>query len=154
MTEPSPHIDGVSPEVDAPGDPVARSGAGDERRASGDAYRRMPEYRLPEALIARGPQTDADAFRSVEGAPQDEPVDDAKLAPWALFAAIVALATSMFVGWGIPVAVVSVIAAIMSLRRPVENRAIAMWALVLGIAATVFSLGWLIWAAMQFESMG
>ena len=50
-------------------------------------------------------------------------------------------------------AVVAVVAAIMSLRRPVENREIALWALILGIAATVYSLGWLIWAGMQFENL-
>lgn len=60
----------------------------------------------------------------------------------------------MFVGWAIPVAVIAVIAAVMSLRRPVENREMALWALVLGIAATVFSAVWLIWAAMQLERLG
>jgi len=35
-----------------------------------------------------------------------------------------------------------------------ENRAVARWALVLGLAATIYSLGWLIWAAMQFEAAG
>ena len=72
----------------------------------------------------------------------------------SLLAAIVALGASFFVGWGIPVAVVAVIAAIMSLRRPVESRAIARWALVLGLCATVYSLGWLVWAGMQFERLG
>lgn len=81
-------------------------------------------------------------------------VDETRLAPWALFAAIVALATSMFVGWGIPVAVIAVIAAIMSLRRPIESRGVALWALVLGLFATLCSTGWLIWAATQFEMLG
>ena len=69
-------------------------------------------------------------------------------------AALGLLATSMFVGWGIPVAIIAVIAAVMSLRRPIESRSVAIWALVLGLAATLFSAGWLIWAAMQFEIMG
>lgn len=79
----------------------------------------------------------------------DEP--EPKLAPWALLAASVALVASFFVGWGIPVAIVSVVAAIMCLRRPTESRSIARWALVLGIIATVYSTGWLIWAASQFD---
>ena len=67
---------------------------------------------------------------------------------------MVALAVSFFVGWGIPVAIVAVIAAVMALRRPVESRAMARWALVLGLTATVYSLGWLVWAGMQFERLG
>jgi hypothetical protein len=68
-------------------------------------------------------------------------------------AAIVALGASFFVGWAVPVAVVAVIAAVMSLRRPVESRSMARWALVLGLCATVYSLGWLVWAGMQFERL-
>lgn len=111
-----------------------------------------------EPVVTSGP--DADAV----GAPKWEPVADAtgaqpvedstRLAPWALVAAIVALVASFFVGWGIPLAIVAVVAAIMSLRRPMESRSIARWALVLGLAATIYSLGWLIWAAMQFERLG
>ncbi|MCE4027795.1 hypothetical protein LXM50_17605 [Microbacterium sp. Au-Mic1] len=77
-----------------------------------------------------------------------------RLAPWALLSAIVALFAALFVGWGIPVAIVSVIAAIMSLRRPEENRVIAVWALVLGCVATLYSAGWLLWAAYRFGWFG
>jgi hypothetical protein len=93
---------------------------------------------------------------AVQWAPDDTtgPEDDTRLAPWALLAAIVALCASWFVGWGIPLAIVAVVAAIMSLRRPVESRAIALWALILGLTATIYSLGWLIWAGMQFERLG
>nr|WP_246286254.1 hypothetical protein [Microbacterium pseudoresistens] len=76
------------------------------------------------------------------------------LAPWALLAAIVALVTSFFVGWGIPVAIIAVIAAIMALRTPSENRAMAVWALVLGGVATLYSAGWLVWAAYRFGWLG
>lgn len=115
--------------------------------------------RLPTAPTPIEPtMPDAEVFASREWQPtvepEPEPVDDARLAPWALFAAIVALATSMFVGWGIPVAIVAVIAAIMSLRRPIENRAVALWALVLGLCATLFSAGWLMWAMTQFAKLG
>jgi len=77
-----------------------------------------------------------------------------RLAPWALLSAIVALFASLFVGWGIPVAIVSVISAIMSLRRPGENRVVSVWALVLGILATLYSAGWLLWAAYRFGWFG
>jgi hypothetical protein len=108
-----------------------------------------------EPRVASGP-ADTAGMPAAQWAPHDDvPVDDnSRLAPWALVAAIVALIASWFVGWGIPLAIIAVVAAIMSLRRPVESRAIATWALVLGLAATIFSLGWLIWAAMQLERMG
>ncbi|MFJ4166410.1 hypothetical protein ACIPY5_12725 [Microbacterium sp. NPDC089698] len=77
-----------------------------------------------------------------------------RLAPWALLSAIVALFASLFVGWGIPVAIVSVIASVMSLRRSGESRAIAVWALVLGIVATLYSAGWLVWAGYRFGWFG
>jgi hypothetical protein len=104
--------------------------------------------------MVSGPDIDAPEEPEWEPSTGTIDVDETRLAPWALLAAIVALGASFFVGWGIPVAVVAVIAAIMSLRRPVESRAIARWALVLGLCATVYSLGWLVWAGMQFEKLG
>ncbi|MFD5213410.1 hypothetical protein [Microbacterium sp. NPDC058345] len=143
-----PRIEGPTPEVEKPQGSASLPGA-----AKG--YGKLPTGPVSVEPVATGPIADVDAFADTGWAPAvPEPADDAKLAPWALFAAIVALATSMFVGWGIPVAIVAVIAATMSLRRPVENREVAIWALVLGIVATLFSAGWLIWAAMQFETMG
>ena len=68
--------------------------------------------------------------------------------------AIVALFASLFVGWGIPVAIVSVVAAVMSLRRRDESRGMSVWALVLGIVATLYSAGWLLWAAYRFGWLG
>ncbi len=141
-----------SPEVEHPVSAARIPGA------SRDGYSKLPTGPVGvEPVVASGP--DADAI----GAPERvwEPdtgsiavEDTTRLAPWALVAAIVALIVSFFVGWGIPVAIVSVIAAIMSLRRPVESRGVARWALVLGIVATVYSLGWLVWAATQFERLG
>ena len=102
-------------------------------------------------IVTSGPETGPTP--QWEPAPRESPPEDRqpKLAPWALLAASVALVASFFVGWGIPVAIVAVVAAIMCLRRPVENRSMARWALVLGIIATVYSTGWLIWAASQFD---
>ncbi|GAA1532963.1 hypothetical protein HD600_001944 [Microbacterium ginsengiterrae] len=159
MTDPSqrrrrrdgsqPRVEAPSPDVEHPADSAQVPGA----RQAG--YTRMPTGPLDVMpLVASGP-ADTAGSPAVQWAPADESVDDSgRLAPWALVAAIVALIASWFVGWGIPLAIIAVVAAIMSLRRPVESRSIATWALVLGLAATVFSLGWLIWAAMQFEQMG
>lgn len=142
-----PRIEGPTPEVETPDSTAALPGARKD-------YGKLPTGPVPtdETVAEAGPAADADEFVPYEWTP--EAADDGRLAPWALFAAIVALATSMFVGWGIPVAVVAVIAAIMSLRRPIENRAVAVWALVLGLFATLFSAGWLLWATMQFERLG
>jgi len=121
-----------------------------------DSYTKMPTGPVGvEPVVASGP-ADTAGMPAVQWAPNDDTgaEDNTRLAPWALLAAIVALCASCFVGWGIPLAIVAVVAAIMSLRRPVENREVALWALVLGIAATIYSLGWLIWAGMQFENLG
>jgi len=123
--------------------------------AAREGYTKMPTGPVGvEPVVASGP-ADTAGMPALQWAPYEADADEdgAHLAPWALVAAIVALCASFFVGWGIPLAIVAVIAAIMSLRRPTESRAIARWALVLGIAATIYSLGWLIWAAMQFENL-
>lgn len=144
---PDPQIEEPSGEVEHPARPARLPGA---RR---DGYSSLPTGPVGiEPVVAHGPQHD-DATEWEPAAPP-EPVDDVRLAPWALLAAIVALGASFFVGWVIPVAIVAVISAIMSLRRPVESRAIAVWALVLGLLATLYSVGWLVWAGMLFERVG
>lgn len=140
-----PRIEGPTPEVERPEGAAALPGAS-------KGYDRLPTGPVP--VEQTRPEPDAEEFARGWTPAEEHPGDDARLAPWALFAAIVALATSMFVGWGVPVAVIAVVAAIMSLRRPIENREMALWALVLGLFATLFSTGWLIWAAMQFERLG
>jgi hypothetical protein len=70
------------------------------------------------------------------------------LAGWALAFAIVGLLVSMFVGWGFPIGLVAVVSAIIALRRPLENRAVAVWAIVLGTLSILYSAGWLLYAAM------
>ncbi|CAH0214940.1 hypothetical protein [Microbacterium sp. Bi121] len=145
-----PQVEPPHPEVEHPADRARVPGA-----PRGE-YTKMPTGPVStEPLVASGP-ADTAGMGAVQWAPHDEPSadDNSRLAPWALVAAIVALVASWFVGWGIPLAIIAVIAAIMSLRRPVESRAIATWALVLGLAATLFSLGWLIWAGMQLERVG
>lgn len=147
---PRTSVEGPSGEVERPAGAARLPGA---RR---DGYTKLPTGPVGiEPVVVTGPVIDG-ATKDAEWAPSAgaSAVDDTRLAPWALMAAIVALVASFFVGWGVPLAIVAVIASIMSLRRPVESRAIARWALVLGLCATVYSLGWLVWAGMQFERLG
>lgn len=152
MSDPSerPRVERPSAEVDSAASTARVPGA------PRDGYSSMPTGPVGiEPVVESGP-ADTAGMPAVQWAPDEGLIaqDDTRLAPWALVAAIVALVASWFVGWGIPLAIIAVIAAIMSLRRPVESRAIARWALVLGLVATIYSLGWLIWAAMQFEKSG
>lgn len=147
---PRTRIEGPSGEVEHPAGTARIPGA---RR---DGYTKLPTGPVGvEPVVVSGPVAE-DIGREHDWEPPtgETAVDDTRLAPWALMAAIVALVASFFVGWGVPIAVVAVIASIMSLRRPVESRAMARWALVLGLCATVYSLGWLVWAGMQFERLG
>lgn len=147
---PPTRIERPSGEVERPAGSARLPGA---RR---DGYTKLPTGPVGiEPVVATGPDVDhAEADPGWQPSDGSHVADDTRLAPWALLAAIVALCASFFVGWGIPIAVVAVVAAVMSLRRPAESRAIAHWALVLGLCATVYSLGWLVWAGMQFERLG
>lgn len=149
--------DGLHASIEEPSGEVERP-AGTARLpgARREGYTKLPTGPVGiEPVVASGPHLEVEATTE-QWEPTDAPahIDDTRLAPWALLASIVALCASFFVGWGIPVAIVGVIAAIMSLRRPLENHVMARWALVLGLAATAYSLGWLVWAGLQFERLG
>jgi len=74
------------------------------------------------------------------------------VAPWALGAAILALVSSFFWGWLLPLSIVAVVLAITSLRRPQDARHTAVWALALAILSGVFSAGWLVWGFSQLPA--
>ncbi|MDN3496496.1 hypothetical protein QL996_11190 [Planococcus sp. APC 4015] len=76
------------------------------------------------------------------------------LAGWALAFSIAGLVMSLFVGWGFPLGIIGAITAIVALRRPVESRAVATWALVLGLVSILYSAGWLLWAASLANLLG
>ncbi len=90
-----------------------------------------------------------------------EPGTDAQVAQWAFppavprrgFAAaalafsILGLVVSLFVGWGFPVGIAGIVTAIIALRRPLESRGVAIWAIVLGVVSIAYSAGWLLFAA-------
>jgi hypothetical protein len=71
------------------------------------------------------------------------------MSAWALTFGVIALLVSMFVGWGFPLGLVAIVTAIIALRRPIESRAVAVWALVLGAVSVLYSAGWLIFAASR-----
>lgn len=143
-----PRIEGASADVERPAGAARLPGA---RR---DGYTKFPTGPVGiEPVAVSGPDADV----TVEWEPTGNvsvPQKASALAPWALLAAIVALIASFFVGWGIPVAIVAVVAAIMALRRAEENRAMAVWSLVLGVAATAYSAGWLVWALVDLGVIG
>lgn len=154
---PGPDAAALRARIENPSGEVERP-AGAARLPGGrrEGYTRLPTGPVGiEPVVVSGPTADESSDPSDwEPSTGVAVVDETRLAPWALTASIVALGASFFVGWGIPVAIVAVIAAFMSLRRPVESRTMARWALVLGLTATVYSLGWLVWAGMQFERLG
>jgi len=76
------------------------------------------------------------------------------LAGWALAFSIGGLVFSLFVGWGFPIGLVGIVTAILALRRPLESRAVAVWALVLGIVSVLFSAGWMLYAASRANLFG
>jgi hypothetical protein len=76
------------------------------------------------------------------------------LGVWALGFAIVGLVVSLVVGWGFPIGIVAIVSAILALRRPLESRAVAVWALVLGAVSIVYSAGWLLYAASRADLIG
>jgi hypothetical protein len=76
------------------------------------------------------------------------------IAGWALAFSIGGLLASLFVGWGFPIGLVGVVSAILALRRPLENRAVAVWALVLGTISVLYSAGWLLFAASRANLLG
>ena len=76
------------------------------------------------------------------------------LAAWALAFSIGGLVFSLFVGWGFPIGLVGIVSAILALRRPLESRAVAVWALVLGLVSVLYSAGWLLFAASRANLFG
>lgn len=76
------------------------------------------------------------------------------LAGWALAFAIVGLAVSLFVGWGFPIGIVAVVSAILALRRPLESRAVAVWAIAIGVVSIIYSAGWLLYAGWRAGLLG
>jgi hypothetical protein len=76
------------------------------------------------------------------------------IAGWALVFGIAGLAFSLFVGWGFPIGIVAIVLGVIALRRPIESRAAAAWAICLGAVSVLYSAGWLLWAATRTDLLG
>lgn len=76
------------------------------------------------------------------------------VAAWALAAGIIGLLVSFVVGWGFPIGLVGAVTAIIALRRPLESRGVAIWALVLSLLSVIYSAGWLWYAASTTDLLG
>lgn len=142
---------GPSPAVESPSPDVALA---DEASPLPGAHR-GGFRRLPTAPIPVTSQT-APAEPGTEDTPPSAaaqwlmpPTDPPQrgLAAWALASSIVGLVVSLFVGWGFPIGLVGVVSAILALRRPLESRAVAVWALAIGVVSILYSAGWLFYAA-------
>ena len=143
-----PTVIAVSPDVDLAQDASPLPGA-----------HRGGFQRLPTAPVAvtveTAPAEPGGEFHPDDAAWEDaDPVFHRGLAGWALAFAIVGLIVAMFVGWGFPIGLVAVVSAIIALRRPLESRAIAVWAIVLGTLSILYSAGWLLYAAAQAHIIG
>ena len=110
-------------------------------------FQRLPTAPLPITSESAPHDPDGEQPQPVMQWIMPEPAPLARgLAGWALAFAILALIASLFVGWGFPLGLVAIVAAILALRRPLESRAVAVWALVLGAASIIYSAGWLLFA--------
>jgi len=143
-----PTVTSVSPDVDIAQDASPLPGA-----------HRGGFLRLPTAPVAVTVET-APAEPGGEFAPDttswtaSDSAFHRGLAGWALGFAILGLLVSMFVGWGFPIGLVAIVSAIIALRRPLESRAVAVWAIVLGTLSILYSAGWLLYAAARADIIG
>ncbi|MFV0318940.1 MAG: hypothetical protein ACK5IN_00950 [Microbacterium sp.] len=142
--------------MSTPSDPAAHepplvAQAPDAPRVPGTPRERFD--RLPTAAVPTqsqsGPAEDGSGADVLPAwMPPPEPARPRRgSAGWALAFSILALIVSLFVGWGLPLGLVGIVGAVFAMRRPWESRAVAVWALVLGCSATLYSAGWLVWAA-------
>ena len=68
--------------------------------------------------------------------------------------ALAGLATSFFVGWAFPLALVGIALGIVAVRKPEESSRLGAWGITLGALATIYSAGWLWWAGTQLHWFG
>lgn len=168
----APDLDAVSDAVDTPhapspeipavaAEPLVRPAAPSLERPSADvavvpAASRIPGaakegyHQLPTAPVITpvSAPDDADAGEWEPDTAAVATARRARVSPWALGVAVVALAASVVVGWMLPLALVAVVTAVVALRRG-EPRVVPVWALALGVLATLYSAGWLLWAFPQ-----
>ncbi|QEW00794.1 hypothetical protein F6J84_12240 [Microbacterium caowuchunii] len=146
----------ASPAADPTGPPQIRPHL---EPASSDVAAPTPEASLPGAHrggFTRPPTApigitiEQIEFVPVTGAvATPPPLRPANFAATALGFAIVALIASMVVGVAFPIGVTAIVLGALSMRRAFESRAVARWAIVLGVVSVLYSAGWLLWAAYR-----
>jgi hypothetical protein len=142
-----PAVEPVSPDVDVAAEASPLPGA------HRGGFSRLPTAPV-DVTVQTAPAEPGAEYVPAEWAPADDSSLQRGLAGWALGFAIVGLVVSLFVGWGFPIGVAAVVIAIIALRRPLESRAIAVWALVLGAMSLVYSAGWLVYVAQRANLLG
>ena len=110
-------------------------------------FERLPTAPVGITPIVTAPDLDA----PLQWAPAEPEAPPRGMAAWALTFGILAFVVAMFVGWGIPLGLTAIVTAIIALRRPLESRAVAVWALMLGVVSVLYSAGWLIFAATRTD---
>ena len=109
--------------------------------------------------------TGADAGADTDGAADElEATTDMQWAPAAplrkgyggsaVSFALAGLATSFFVGWAFPLALIGIALGIVAVRKPEESSRLGAWGIALGVLATIYSAGWLWWAGTQLHWFG
>lgn len=121
---------------------------GEHRGGFQRALTQPVDVAAPSSGVAAEPE-----LREVRWAPQP-PAPLPRSAAWALTFAILGLIVSLLVGWGFLIGVVGAALAVAALRRPWENRGIAVWALCLSVLSLLYSAGWLWWASTQGPLFG
>jgi hypothetical protein len=141
-------VSSASPDVDIAQDASPLPGA------HRGGFQRLPT--APVAVTVQSGSEDSAGEYTPDGTQwaADDSAFHRGLAGWALAFAVVGLIVSLFVGWGFPVGLVAVVSAIIALRRPLENRAVAVWAIVLGAMSILYSAGWLMYAAQRANLFG
>lgn len=147
--EPRPIVEPPSPDVETGRDATPLPGV------HRGGFQRLPTAPLEVTTQTAPPEPGSpEHAASTAGWLMPDPDPSRGLAGWALGFAIAGLVTSLFVGWGFPLGVVGVVTAIVALRRPVESRSLATWAIVLGAVSVLYSAGWLLWAASLANLFG
>ncbi|MFH8252079.1 hypothetical protein ACH3VR_17070 [Microbacterium sp. B2969] len=146
-----------------PAAPLARQPSATTQPPSPDVAEVSSESVLPGAHrggFSRLPTAPVEiTTQSAPAEPESEPIDIRWAMPtpeaprrgvggWALLFSILGLVVSLFVGWGFPLGIAGIVAGIMALRRPLESRAVAVWAIALGALSILYSAGWLLFAAV------
>lgn len=135
-----------APAVEPPSEDVAPVAA----ESALPGHHRGGFERWPTAPVGVTPTVSApDLDAPVLWAPAEPAAAARGMAAWALGFAITGLVVAMFVGWGFPLGLVAIVTAIVALRRPLESRQIAVWALVLGVVSLAYSAGWILYATSR-----